>query len=292
MTQAALRQPDIEPRENLQFGLDEDIPKYWFRNDPFKTRFMDGLQIGFPDGERYFISSVRAFRDRITDPKQQQDVKDFTRQEGQHGIAHTLYNQRLEKQGMPIPQMLVQHKERMKQFEKRFSPEFNVALTAAFEHYTALMADAFFGRAEVMEGTDHRIKSLFAWHAIEEMEHRSVAFNVMQKVARVGYFKRALAMIYGTWETTVVMFKQLDKLLEADGFSKRERRAMLIKNLGWLYGRKGILSAFTPQLLAYFKPGFHPEQIPVMHNYPTWIETYKRTDDPQQACDALMAAAH
>lgn len=291
MAQAALQQPPIEPRENLAFGLDETLPKYWFDNDPFKTRLMDGMQLGFPEGERYFITSVRAFRDRITDPKQLQDVKDFTRQEGQHGIAHTVFNKLLEKQGLPIARLLAEHNAVLKGYQTRFSPEFNLALTAAFEHFTALMAEAFFGRAEVMAGVDKRMKSLFAWHAIEEMEHRSVAFDVMKRVAKVGYFKRVAAMAYGTWQTMAVMLGNADKLLEADGFSRQERRAMFIRNLGWMYGRNGVLSAFTPQLLAYFKPGFHPEDIPVMHNYGAWVDAYQRNQDPMEACDALMAAA-
>lgn len=292
MAQAAPKLPAIEPREHLDFGLDESLPKYWFDNDPFKTRLMDGMQMGFPEGERFFISSVRAFRDRITDPQQKQDVADFTRQEGQHGIAHTVFNKLLEKQGLPVSRMLVDHKTQLRGYEKRFSPEFNLALTAAFEHFTALMAEAFFGRAEVMANTDPRMRSLFAWHAIEEMEHRSVAFDVMKKVAKVGYFKRAAAMVYGTWETTVTMLRDADQLLAADGFSRKERLQMFIKNLGWMYGKGGVFSAFTPALLAYFRPGFHPEDIPVMHNYGVWVATFQRTQDPMQAAEALLAAAY
>lgn len=291
MTMPAAIQPNIEPREHLDFGLDETIPKYWFDNDPFKTRLMDGLQMGFPEGERYFISSIRAFRDRITDPKQKQDVMDFTRQEGQHGIAHTVFNKLLEKQGLPVADMLAEHKSQLRGFEKRFSPEFNLALTAAFEHFTALMAETFFGRADVMAGADRRMQALFAWHAIEEMEHRSVAFDVMKKVGKVGYFKRSAALLYGTWQTTVTMLRSADQLLAADGFSRAERIAMFARNWKWMYGKNGVLSAFLPQLVAYLKPGFHPEDIPVMQNYGAWIAAYQRTLDPMQACDALMAAA-
>ena len=85
----------IVPRENIDFGLDASIPRYWYDNDPYKTRVMDGMQLYFPDGERYFITSVRPYRERITDPVLARHVKDFIRQEGQHGIAHTRFNQLL-----------------------------------------------------------------------------------------------------------------------------------------------------------------------------------------------------
>ncbi|HIV69686.1 MAG TPA: metal-dependent hydrolase, partial [Candidatus Aquabacterium excrementipullorum] len=78
----------IVPRENLDFGLDGDIPKYWMGGDPFKTRFFDAMSTLFPQGEKFFITSVREYRDKITDPKLLQEVKDFTRQEAQHSMVH------------------------------------------------------------------------------------------------------------------------------------------------------------------------------------------------------------
>ena len=59
--------PPIVPREKLDFGLDGDIPKYWLDNDPFKTRFFDALSTLFPVGEKFFITCVRDFKDRIND---------------------------------------------------------------------------------------------------------------------------------------------------------------------------------------------------------------------------------
>ena len=69
-------------RTQLDFKLDE-IPRYWFGGDPFMTRMFDALSLTFPDGERYFIQSVRLFRDQIQDPELQQRVADFIRQEAE-----------------------------------------------------------------------------------------------------------------------------------------------------------------------------------------------------------------
>jgi predicted metal-dependent hydrolase len=193
---------------------------------------------------------------------------------------------------MPVDEMLAMQKKRNNFWLTRFSQEFNLALTGAFEHFTALLAEGFFSRKQVMEGADPRVKALFAWHAIEEMEHKAVVFNVMTTVAKVGYFKRSAAMIYATLEMTFETYRSTDVLLKADGFSWLERKRMFFAHLPWMYGRNGVFSSFSGMILAYLKPGFHPDDIPVVHNYPDWIQAYERTGDPGQACDALIAAAY
>ena len=84
----------IVQRKGPDFGLDGDIPRWWFGNDPFKTRFFDAMSLLFPEGERFFIECVRDYRDQISDPVLLGQVKDFTFQEGQHGMVHTAYNAR------------------------------------------------------------------------------------------------------------------------------------------------------------------------------------------------------
>ena len=69
--------PDIVPREQLSFGFDQDIPKYWFGGDPFKTRLFDAMSLIFPPGERFFMTCVRDFRDQITDFSIEEDFLRF-----------------------------------------------------------------------------------------------------------------------------------------------------------------------------------------------------------------------
>src|SRR5690606_6800131 len=92
-------------RTNPDFKLDE-IPRFWFGGGHFLTRMFDALSLTFPDGERYFIQSVRLFRDKITNTELQQRVADFIRQEAQHGIAHEKMNQVMKQQGMPVDQFI------------------------------------------------------------------------------------------------------------------------------------------------------------------------------------------
>lgn len=279
-------------RENLDFGLDGDLPRWWYEGNPYKSRAIDALQAAFPDGERYFISCVRAFRDQITDPRLQAEVKVFMRQEGQHGLVHSAYNRRLQEQGMDVRSIVKFITWFNAWSDKRFSKEFNLALTAAFEHFTAMLAEIFFVKKSTMAGADARLRAMMAWHAVEEMEHKAVAFDVMQQVAKVGYVKRCTAMVFVIVFLSYFTLRFTNRLLKNDGFSRGERLRMMIQCRWWLYGYKGVISSHLGTLLAYFKPGFHPWQQKAIHNYDAWVSTYERTGNPMEAGDALYKAAY
>lgn len=285
---------DIVVRKDLDFGLDAaDLPRYWMGGDPFKTRVFDGVQMSFPDGERYFISSVRFFKDRITDPELQKAVKDFSFQEGQHGKVHTDFNKRLKEQGVPVDKMLAVINKIMNGRLQNMSQEYNVAMTAALEHFTAMMAEMFFARKEVMADADPRVRAMLAWHAVEEMEHKAVAFDVMQKVAKVGYFKRCLAMAHATFNFTMHTLIFTWVILGTDGFKGWTRTKMYFKGLWWLIGPRGLYTRLFPKLLSYYKPGFHPWQDPTVHNYKAWLNTFNETGGNALAAgEAMYAAAH
>ena len=283
-----------EVRMGLDFGFKgDDIPKYWMAGDPFRTRMMDAVQATFPDGERYFITTVMAFKDQIEDPALKAEVKDFAMQEGQHGRVHTEFNERLQRQGLDIKRVTGMIMKLNNRRLKYFSAQYNIALTAAFEHLTAMMAELFFAEKHVLAGADERVKAMFAWHAIEEMEHKAVAYDVMQKVAKVGYLRRTTAMTHGLLSFTLNTLIMPWFMLKSDGIGRRERLALYARGLAWMFGpRKGVFTRMVPALAKYYKPGFHPNQLPSVHNYDAWKDTYDESQDPMAASEAMYAAAH
>lgn len=288
LTLAKIVKPIV--RKDLDFQLDQ-IPRFWFGGDPFKTRVFDALSLTFPDGERYFIQCVRLYREHINDPILAERVKAFIQQEAQHGIAHDEMNQILRDQGMPVQKYIDQVNQRFNHSLKRYPASLNIAITAACEHLTALMATVFFSKHATMAEAHPFIRALFAWHSVEEMEHRDVAYDVMREVAKTSDPMRYVALGL----VTVMMFgftmQRTHGLLKQDGFNPRQRFMLFKEGLKWLLGSNGILSTQKAEYLDWYHPDFHPNQHPVIHQYQTWLDTLAETQDPIQAGEAFWQAA-
>ncbi|AXY55827.1 metal-dependent hydrolase [Acinetobacter chinensis] len=284
-------QHQVDPvvRSNLDFKLSE-VPRFWFGGDPFRTRLFDALSLTFPVGERYFIQSVRLFRDQITDADLKQRVADFIKQEAQHGIAHDRMNDEMKRQGMPVDAFVDFLGERFEYLLSKRSPQYNLAITAASEHLTALMAETFYSKKETLQDVHPYVRALFAWHAIEEMEHRDVAFDVMKQVGNVPEMTRKAALAITTCLMFGYTFYRADVMLKYDGFSRLQRLNMARKGLPWFFGRNGKLSAMSSQFADWFKKDFHPNQHPVIRQYQVWVDTLAETDDPIAAGEAFWNA--
>lgn len=279
----------IVPRKAPDFDLGGDIPKYWLDGDAFKSRFFDAMQVLFPEGEKFFIVCVRDYKDQITDPVLAQQVKEFTYQEGQHGMVHTQFNNRLKAQGIEIDRILTKQNDIMFGFfRKHFPRSFTLGQTAAAEHLTALMAHGFFVKG-LMDKADPRVRGMYAWHAIEEIEHKAVAYDVMQQVAKASYFTRILSFMLTTFTFPFHVFMIMNHMFKVDGL--KNRFSVWMKGLWWLYGWKGLYPRLLPHYLAYFLPGFHPWKYGNDQTREIWTTEFARTGSAIAAGDALANAA-
>lgn len=279
----------IVPRKGPDLGLDGDIPRYWLGGDAFKTRFFDAMSILFPEGEKFFIACVRDYRDQIQDPELRAQVKDFMYQEGQHGMVHTQFNDRLKAQGIGVDHILEEQKRIMFGFFRKKLPKvYTLGQTAAAEHMTALMAHGFFS-AGLMNDADPRIRAMYAWHAVEEIEHKAVAYDVFKKVARGGYLTRVLSMLQVSLTFPLHVFVIMAHMFRVDGV--KNSFSLWARGLWWLYGWGGLYPRLLPHYLAYFIPGFHPWKHGDMAIYQRWTQRFHETGgDAIAAADAVATA--
>jgi predicted metal-dependent hydrolase len=283
-----LETPPITPREGLDFGLDGDIPRHWFGGDAFKTRFFDAMSALFPEGERFFIACVCDYRSQITDPAQRQALIDFSKQEAQHSKVHLTFNTRLAGQGVKVDRIMANQRKVLFDLARtRLSKGHTLAQTAAAEHLTALMADSFVEQTHQFADADARVRAMYVWHAIEEVEHKGVAFDVMQQVAKVGYWLRIWALIEVSIQFPFFVFQIMNHMLKVDGYSRLQRWGLWLKGLWWLYGPGGLMGPVIKPYLAWYKPGFHPWQSGMVPSFKTWNDAMRQSGDPIKASDAL-----
>ncbi|MFO0679504.1 MAG: metal-dependent hydrolase [Polyangiaceae bacterium] len=251
----AAAESTILPR-SLPKSVDRDVPRYWFADNAIATQISNGVNILFPAGERFFVRSVKHYLDRIDDPKLRADVKGFFGQEGRHAKEHDLVAEILEAQGYDLSGFFrVYEKLAFGVLEKRVPPSLRLAATAAAEHFTAILAEDAL-RMNALDLCDPSMRALLLWHAAEEIEHRAVAFDVLQTVApdyttRIAGLAIATTCLGGFW------FLGAATLLVQDGKRDFPRLVRDLKRLREVPRRDR--SVFLRGIREYFRRDFHPK---------------------------------
>ncbi len=245
---------NIIPRK-MNFKFPKSIHRYWLGNNPFKTHLLNSFTLLFPAGEKFFIRSIAKFQKDLEDPKLREEVKAFIQQETQHYLEHEKFFDNLKHQGYDIDGLV----EWLDSFienvpDKLNSPKMNLALTAGLEHITALLAEIGL-KDNFLEEAQKEMKDLFEWHAAEEIEHRSVAYDVLQSVDP-SYALRVAGLVYAYLLMSVFSGSFTVALLYQD--------RKLLSDKVW---REFISVFFTDNALAlkavfvfmrYLHPDFHP----------------------------------
>jgi uncharacterized protein len=184
VTQTSNADRDVPTRRISFEEALRDLPKHFAEDgDIIGSHLIASLSAVFPDGEDFFVRSVRHFRSDITDPDLKRQVSGFIGQEAVHGREHREFNSRLAELGYPTKQVERFTKKGLELRERIAPPKANLAATAALEHFTATLAEIILSddRARDMIGHEE-VKNLFVWHALEESEHKAVAFDVYKAV--------------------------------------------------------------------------------------------------------------
>lgn len=261
----------IKPRQPA-FTLAQPWSRHWHGGDAFKSHFFDAMSLLFPDGERFFIDSVRHYRDQVTDPQLQKQIGGFIGQEAHHSREHDRYSLALRQCGYDLDYLERRLKRRLAFVRKHLPPKVHLASTVAVEHFTAIMADAILKNPQWLAGADPDMAKLWRWHALEESEHKAVAFDLYQQVYASPWLRRR-AMLHSTLYFTLDTFKGLVHMLKRDGLLWNWR--IWRDGLAWLWGSRGILRPLVRAYLDFYKADFHPWQ----HDNLQLILDYRREFD-------------
>ncbi len=261
----------VIPRRDVEFGFEPaNVPRDWCSQDAFDTTFLNALSLLFPEGERFFVDSVKQHKDCVTDPDLQRAITGFIGQEAMHGKEHRAFNDMMVAHGhAEAPRIDKSLRKFLGMVRSVLSPKSQLAATCALEHFTAMLAEALLRDDRMRNEMDPSVRPLWLWHALEESEHKAVAFDVYT-AAGGGYARRTLIMLL----TTVVFFAA-QAITHARLMATRE---ILWKPWRWVRGATrlwiypGYFTRLVPAYLAYFGPGFHPDDRDTQSLLASWRE--------------------
>jgi uncharacterized protein len=251
----ATRAPRPIPVRRLAFDFDRVRSRHWFGGNPFLTHLAHALSLTFPEGERFFMEAVRHYEKRITSPALRQEITRFLAQEGLHARAHADFNAWIRGLGFDTEPLERGVKEGLARARRLRSPIEQLAMTCALEHFTAIMAELLLDNDELRERMDPEARRLWVWHAIEETEHKAVAFDTYLAVGGT-YRMRVISMAVTTVFFIVTASMHQVRLMRQDP----EAKGAAFRGLFELWGRPGYFRPLVPAYLDYFRPGFHPWQ--------------------------------
>lgn len=263
----------------LNPNFDAEIPRYYAYDSPHLSHLLNALSLLFPAGEDGFVKSVKRYKNQIKDPILTRDIRLFTGQELLHSSIHASYNRWLI-ETTPKSQKFAEHvnKHISKNDDailRRF-PRFALAKTVALEHMTSTLAACLLQDEHMVNSIHKEPRKVWIWHAIEEIEHRSVAFDVYQKTVN-SYWLKVLAFLFATFAVTMhcivftTAFVAIDKQLS--------NLESLFKSMNVLVGRNGYFIRVIKVYFRFLKPNFHPSQEPYEALITKWENELISLDD-------------
>jgi uncharacterized protein len=260
MSTATLPTPadlSITPRDR-KFGRGSAPARLWHGGRVEATAIYNALSTTFPAGEAFFVESVRQFREG-TPPKLAQEIKAFTTQEAIHSREHDAFNRRATDAGYDLSKLERQVEYRLGITRGR-PPVVSLAATMALEHFTAILAHQLLANPRHLAGADKDAADLWRWHAVEEIEHKGVAYDTWLHATRhwprgKRWKVKAKVMLLVTRNFVVDRTAGALELMRQDGVTGARAWAQL---LWYLWIRPGMFRKIAGAWLKFFLPGFHP----------------------------------
>jgi predicted metal-dependent hydrolase len=136
-------------------------------------------------------------------------------------------------------------------------PRHPLAVTAAHEHFTAILAEWLLSHPQMFGSTEARLQTLWLWHSAEESEHKNTAFDLYQALGgdhawRLTWFRRITGVFLGDLlRQTVANLRQDGTLWQWRTWTSAART---------LFGAQGLVRRTYRPWRQYLRRDFHPSQ--------------------------------
>ena len=249
------------PARDLRF-CEEAVDQRWdMGGEPVPSAFLSALSATFPLGEKFFIDSVRRFSGKVHG-KLEEDIRAFIVQEAFHTREHLAFNRLVGDTGYSTAAMTERTRAVLRPFRARCALR-QLGLTMALEHFTALFAHEVLTKECRLKPAPEHVRALWRWHAMEEIEHKAVAFDTFVEATRHWsstrrYAFRCQVMVEATHVLLSVVARNMNDMFVQDGLP---RLATWLQATRYFFGINGVLTSMVPAYLAWFRPGFRPWDI-------------------------------
>lgn len=244
--------PIVVRRQQFSYS---DLPLYYFKDNPLLSHFLTALSLTFPHGERFFVHSVRNVRGQVTDAQLQTDISSFIGQEAMHSHAHEDFNEFAKSKGLNVQPIIDFERDKIEQVKEKLSHKQQLAVTCALEHFTAIIACYVLENPDFRHDLHPQAARLWLWHALEETEHKAVAFDTYQTVfADEKTRKRFMRIITVTFLTRISQITL--KLLLSDPIGRTQWR----QHWHGLQEIGKLVRTLAPAYMDYYQHDFHPNQ--------------------------------
>jgi predicted metal-dependent hydrolase len=247
----------ITPRDR-RFGRDEVTPRWWHGNNPYATALFNALSATFPEGEAFFVESVRKHREGVPD-RLAGEIKAFTTQEVIHSREHLAFNRRAADSGYDLSKLEARVLMRLGIITSK-PPIASLAATMALEHFTAILAHELLADPRHLQGADPATAALWRWHAAEEIEHKGVAYDTWlhatKNWSRAKRWRvKSKVMLFLTRNFIVDRTAGALELLRQDGITGPKAVAGI---LWYAWIKPGMFRKIFAAWVKFFLPAFHP----------------------------------
>ncbi len=247
----------------MDFNLPERLDPVVLEGRPEESYLFVGISLLLPYLEPYLIRTMREARPRVTDPALAADLDLFNAQEGQHYRQHMLFNEAIRPADVgALTALEAELSADYQRFTRTRSLRFNLAYAEGFEAFTAAIA-RFSLETRQFEGIHPAARDLFQWHLVEELEHRTVAFDVYNHVCG-GYFYRLAVGLFAQWHLNQFALRAAKAMENADREEFRRKyggRREAWARVGPFLGR--VARKLLPKVLATYMPWYTPHAIPL-----------------------------
>ncbi len=278
----------IVPR-NISFGISKNPKRHWSDGDLLKTAMIDCLSIFLPEGERFFIRSLKHYLPQLKDEKLRKEIQGYSIQEAFHTREHEDYNAALRALGYDVDAMEAAVRKRL---GRNHPPIFNLALTCSIEHLTMSISMVTLANPDILRSAPDSYRQIWTWHAVEELEHCGVALHIFNEMTADWSALKRYALRISCHNAVIFQMLRMqlhNVALYARNDGQKTNVKFWLKLLWVFFVNPGIVGKTLPHILRYYRPAYRPQAKTYAHLL-NWGRAFIGREIPELAEDSTQMA--